>query len=338
MKNYFRFKFFSQNNMKRQLMTLFICAIIIPVLSLSTILDFFIYKRTISHYKNLAYSQDKLIYSTVVSTSIHLHSIYETTTNNLQLQELLAVSNPDFDTAKITSEITDSFNNVLEKTAMLTTLRLYVPENLMHNVKNNKYILPITKEEKESRWYKKSQKIFGNFWISDIRTGQNEMNYWELYYCCRIPIPKKNTYAMLLMSISNDYLRNLISNNNYQIYLNVNEEPVFISSDRHYSGEKFPLDLKDEMHNTGTFMLFGKKVIGSFETVNLYHSLDNLHIFVADTNALPTTYNLLIVFSLIVLLALIVSAVIIFLYANYFSERINTLRIAMSPLYKFFKK
>ncbi len=334
MKNYFRFKFFSQNNMKRQLMTLFICAIIIPVLSLSTILDFFIYQRTISHYKNLAYSQDKLIYSTVVSTSIHLHSIYETTTNNLQLQELLAVSNPDFDTAKITSEITDSFNNVLEKTAMLTTLRLYVPENLMHNVKNNKYILPITKEEKESRWYKKSQEIFGNFWISDIRTGQNEMNYWELYYCCRIPIPKKNTYAMLLMSISNDYLRNLISNNNYQIYLNVNEEPVFISSDRHYSGEKFPLDLKDEMHNTGTFMLFGKKVIGSFETVNLYHSLDNLHIFVADTNALPTTYNLLIVFSLIVLLALIVSAVIIFLYANYFSERINTLRIAMYKVSK----
>lgn len=322
--------------MKHQLMTLFICAVIIPVISISAILDFYIYKRTISHYENLAYSQDKLIHSTIVSTSIHLHSLYETIISNSQFQELLSTNDPKFDSMKTISELTDSFNNILENTAMLTTLQVYVSENLMQNVKANKYILPITKEEKRSRWYKKSQEIFGNFWISDIRTGQNEIDYWELHYCCRIPVPKKNTYALLLMSVSNNYLRNLITNNNYQIYLNINEEPVFISSDRRYSGKKFPLNINNNIQNskTGTFVLFDKKVIGSFETANLYHSSDKLHIFVADTNALPTTYNLIIISVLIVLLALIISAVIIFLYANYFGERINTLRLAMYKVSK----
>lgn len=336
MANYFHAKFFSKNNMKRQLMTLFICAIIIPVVSISSILVFLVYQKTISHYKSLAYAQDKIVHSAIVSTSIHLHSIYKTVLNNSQLQEMLSINEPAFDSMKATSELVDLFDNVMENTVMLTTIQLYVPQHLMQNVENNKYILPITKEHAKSPWYKKSKKVFGNFWISDIRTGQNEMDYWELHYCCRIPVPQKNTYAILLMSVSNDYLRNIISNNNYQIYLNINEEPVFISSDRQYAGQEFPLDLKDEMQDSqiGTFMLFGKKVIGSLETVNLYYSSDKLHIFVADLNALHTTYNLLIIFFLIVLLALTISAIIISLYANYFSERINTLRLAMYKVSK----
>ena len=55
--------------MKRQLITLFICAIIIPVLCISAILGFMIYKRTISHYEDLAASQSKLVHSTIVSTT-----------------------------------------------------------------------------------------------------------------------------------------------------------------------------------------------------------------------------------------------------------------------------
>ena len=226
---------------------------------------------------------------------------------------------------------------------MLASLRLYAPEELMENVAPNRYILPFTEEIRDSRWYQKSTEISGNFWISDIRTGQNEVTYWELHYCCRIPLPRKNAYAVLVMSVSNDYLRSLISNQNYQIFINVNEEPVFISSDRHYAGRPFPLELSEETEDsrTGSFLLYpqdagahpdldaGETVIGSYAEATLYHSSDQLHIFVADPNAVGTTRHLLEVFIGIMALALLISAVIIFLYATYFSSRINTLRLAM---------
>lgn len=318
--------------MKRQLITLFICAIIIPVLCISAILGFMIYKRTISHYEDLAASQSKLVHSTIVSTSIYLHSTYESVIDSSKLQQLLCTEDPAFDSVAATAELTALFDKTLTNTAMLTTLQLYVPERLMGNVESNQYILPFTGETSHSRWYKKAREISGNFWISDIRTGQNDVNYWELHYCCRIPVPQKNDYAVLVMSVSNDYLRNLISNENYQIYINVNDEPVFISSDRAYAGEEFPLGLEREPSGsrTGTFTLFGEKVIGSLKTVNLYHSEDTLHIFVADRNARRTTQQLLFIFLLITMLALLISAVIISLYATYFSGRINTLRLAMS--------
>lgn len=329
--NKIQLKYFTKNNMKRQLITLFIFAVIIPVFVIGSILGILTYRRTISHYEDLAGSQEKLIHSTIVSTSIYLHSIYETVVNNSKLQDLLCTDDRTFDSVKATAELTGLFDNTLANTVMLTSLELYVPTDLMRNVEPNKYILPITGEMDELRWYQKSRKISGNFWISDIRTGQNDVDYWELHYCCRIPVPQENTYAVLVMSVSNDYLRNLISNKNYQIYINVNDEPVFISSDRGYAGEEFPIEIKNETEGsrTGIFTLFGKKVIGSLAAPPLYHSSDKLHIFVADTNALVTARHLLMILFLIMLLALLVSAVIILLYATYFSGRINTLRLAM---------
>ena len=330
----FHFTYFSKNKTKRQLITLFICAIFIPVTVIDCVLGILTRQRTISHYEDLSYSQNKLVHSTIVSTSIYLYSVYESVINNSLLQELLCTEDSSYNYIDATSELTDLFDNTLANTAMLTTLQLYVPENLMQNIAPNKYILPITKELTETRWYQKSRQISGNFWISDTRTGQNNVSYWELHYCCRIPVPQKNTYAVLVMSVSNDYLRNLISNKNYQIYINVNDEPVFISSDRSYAGQEFPLDMEKESERsrTGTFTLFGEKTIGSLATVSLYHSSDKMHIFVSDTSAVRTIRNLLFIFSAIIILALLISVVIIFLYADYFSGRINTLRLAMAKV------
>lgn len=163
MTNHPHFNYFSKHNMKRQLITLFICAIMIPVFSISAILGFFTYQRTISHYEDLTRSQSKLIHSTIVSTSIYLHSTYENVVGSSRLQLLLCTDDPAFDSMEATAELTGLFDKTLTNTAMLTTLRLYIPEDLMGNVEPNKYILPFTDEMTGSRWYQKAREISGNF-------------------------------------------------------------------------------------------------------------------------------------------------------------------------------
>lgn len=322
---------FTRTNMKRQLLTLFLSAIMIPIVLIGGIISFFTYRKMVSDYQDLTLSQVGLIHSTFVSTSIYLHSIAETVRNDTQLQNLFCSYAPESKSRMSTQAQVRQFEEILSATATVTNLRLYAPMNLMHNVEPNQYILPLTKERKESFWYQKSTEISGSFWMSDIRTGQNNMEYWELHYCCRIPIPKKRTYAVLVLSVSNDYLRNLISNKNYDFYITVNDDPVFISSDRSKSGQPFPMDMEhmDAQPQTGIFTVAGKKTVASLKTAALYQSSDKLHILVADTNALPSVRRLLTIFILIMLFALLISAVIIFLYASYFSARINTLRLAM---------
>lgn len=120
-------RYFSKNNMKHQLITLFICAVAIPVFSIGSILSILTYRNTISHYEDLADSQEKLIQSAIVSTSIYLHSIYQNVFNNMKLKELLCTDDSEFDSIKATSEIVGEFDSMLANTAMLTSLQLYAP-------------------------------------------------------------------------------------------------------------------------------------------------------------------------------------------------------------------
>lgn len=75
--------------MKRQLITLFICAVMIPVISIGAIVGFSTYQRTVAHYEDLAGSQSRLVHSAIVSTSIYLHATYENVANSSKLQETL---------------------------------------------------------------------------------------------------------------------------------------------------------------------------------------------------------------------------------------------------------
>lgn len=307
-------KYFSKQNMKRQLITLFICAILIPVVVIGGIIGYFASHRLTKNYQELTDSQARLVHSTIVSSSIYLHSIYQSVSDNDQIRQLLCEDGSTFDAKAVTADITDTFENTLSNTAMLTSIKLYLPDKLMENVQKNNYLVPLSEDLMNTYWYQKSQKISGNFWISDIRAGQNNVQYQELYYCCHIPFPSKQSSALLVMSISNDYLRNLIANDRYEIYVTVNDDPVFFSSDRSYAGKKFPKKLN---------------AVTSLETANLYQSGDKIHILVADTNALPAVHKLCLIFLLVIAFALLISGIIIFLYAGYFSSRINTLRLAM---------
>ena len=149
--------------MKRQLITLFICAVMIPVISIGAIVGFSTYQRTVAHYEDLAGSQSRLVHSAIVSTSIYLHSIYENVANSAKLQDLLCTDNPGFDSMSVTTELSDLFEKSLTNTAMLTTLKLYVPASLTDHIEPNKYILPFTEDAADSRWYQKAREISGNF-------------------------------------------------------------------------------------------------------------------------------------------------------------------------------
>ena len=98
--NNLHLKYFSKKNMKHQLITLFIWAIVIPVLIIGSVLGILTYRRTISHYEDLTRSQAQLVHSTIVSTSIYMHSIYETVISNQEIAELLCAEDPELDPMK----------------------------------------------------------------------------------------------------------------------------------------------------------------------------------------------------------------------------------------------
>lgn len=325
-------KLFTKQKVGRQLMSLFFFTILIPVLIAGSIVYQISYRQIKENYEHLSESEAIQIRSVLVTTTLYLHDMYESIAGDETLRELLSKDYKDAKEAQIALTSYNGFQEVLENTASLTSLKLYVDEEILKQDKSYSYFQPITEDIRTEDWYKKAKDTKGNFWMSNTRLGQANVNYWELNYYCHVPIPATGSSAILVMTISNDYLRNLISDDDYDVYVSVNQDPVFFSSDRDYAGEEFPVtvETKNGYYNeTKIYNLFRQNMIGSIQTFRPYATSDNIYILAADPNALPNLRHVQLVFLWVMLFALLISALLIYLFAGYFSARIQTLRLAM---------
>ena len=322
--------FFTKRNVGKQLRSLYIFTIMIPVLLIGIIIYVFSYRQITENYKHLSALKARQAQSVLTTTTLYMQDIYNTLRSDAQLTSLLTKNFSSSEEARTALASYEGFTDIMENNASLSGLKFYVDEDFMKSSEHFSYFYPITEEIRNTEWYAHSVSTAANFWRTTVRTGQLNNTYWELTYYCRIPILEKGTFAVLVLNISNDHLRSLISDDGYDIYASVNDTPVF-STDRSYAGKVFPFPLENisTKQETGKMKLFGQETIASVTSLRPYSSSDVIYIAAASRESVLYIQKLGIVFILVILFALLISALLIFSYTRYFSSRIQTLRLAM---------
>lgn len=327
--------FFSRQNVGKQLMTLFICTILIPILMIGGIIYLYSYRQITQNYEHLSQSKATQVRSVLVSTTLYLNEICESISTDRYLWNLLACDYPDSAAATRALDQYDRFDQALANMTAISSLKLYVDENVLKQDTPYSYFYPVTDEVRHMDWYTRAASTKGNFWMSGLRTGQGDVQYWELNYYCHIPIPQTGSYAVLVMSVSNDYLHNLILSEDYDIYAAVNSDPVFFSTDRSYTGNSFPLPIQTDAAyytQTGKMRILGEDAIASVQTMPACSSQDSIHIVASSRDALSYIQKVKLSFLLAGIFSLSISGLLILLYTRYFSTRIQTLRLAMKKV------
>lgn len=327
-------KFFSKQKVGRQLITLFFCIILLPVFVLSCVIYFFSSTQMANNYASLTEAKASQIRSVLVTTTLALNETYETVMRDESLQNLLMKTYTDEDAVIDALSGYDTLDNLLKNQAALTDIRLYVRQDNIPLSRNYTHFYPITEETKSEDWYKKANSQRANFWRSDLYTSPNNASpkSWALKYYCRIPIPRINSDAFLVMTVSNNHLKNMFRMDDYEVYLSVNKDPVFLSSQRNASGNDFPIDISfsSAFHNeAGKMEIDGATTMVAVQTFCSNTTKDQFKILVTNPKAVPYLQRINLTIILIGLSVLTVSALLIYLYATYFSARIQTLRLAM---------
>ena len=327
----FYLRFFTRHSTRRQLVTLFICAVLIPFALIGGGLCLLFYHEMEGSYEQLTRSKALQVRTTSITTSIYMYSVYESVAENDDLQTLLCSEERTPQIDQLLYEQNIFFERLLQNTASLSQLTLYVPQELFRNLPSSSYLSPVTEEIAETDWYEKASSQASGFYASLPRLGQQQIPYWELHYICRIPIPRRQTFGVLVMSLSNNYLSSLISGDGYEISISVNDEPVFYSTDRMGAGAPFPTELSPDQENGACQVMDvnGSPRLACLQTVTPYLTHDQFHILTSDPSALGELHRMAVMLGVIMVLSLGIPAIIIWLYSGYFSARINTLRLAM---------
>lgn len=325
-------RFFSERNVSQQLRALFVITVLIPFLLIGTLVTRSAAEQARSDYEHLCESKAMQVRSVLTTTTIYLYDIYETFAGDEELSSLLSANYADAAQARSAFMTCGLFEKTLNSTAAISSLKLYVEEDILRQAESFYYYYPITEDVLCEDWYIQASSTRQNFWRVEPRTDSAGNQYWELNYYCRIPIPQRSSYAILVVTVSDNHLQSLIRSDDYDIYVSVNSDPVFFSSDRQYPGNAFPAEVSSSAayySSTGTMDILGSRMIASIQAFRPYITSDQIYILAADPNAFTYIHRLELACILPLAAALVLSAILIALYAGYFSSRTRTLRLAM---------
>ncbi|MGB8453914.1 MAG: histidine kinase [Anaerocolumna sp.] len=313
-------------NVKKQLNFIYFTALLIPILIIGIFLIVNTRRLLLTHYQEQVEADNTRVKSVMFDVTTTVYNISDEIFADKNLQTLLATRySTRQEAAKSCSNFT-KLTNYENKNTFISSIELYTANPTIHEYASFK---PVTNDILNLPWYQQASKQADIIWKSLQSVDSRNNTSQELCLIRRIPIISTKEYAILVIRISNIYLKNRIQNNSLFTAVTVNKDPVFYSSERNLSGNNLTLAIdydKSQFLYSGQLTYEGKKSIANISTLHPFTSKDNIYIISFDFDALGDTSNIIMVCSTIILIATVVPLIIITLFTNQFSTRIVTLR------------
>ncbi|MCR4782758.1 MAG: histidine kinase [Lachnospiraceae bacterium] len=292
----------------------------------------FSYQKMEDNYQHLCISKAAQIKTAMVMLSLNVYQLQSKFTADPALANIIQTEYKTKNDAKLSMSEYSKINSSISDYPGISAVRMYVDKKVMHGLKEYNGFYPIDDNIKNTNWYNYAKHTSDGFWLTRKRIGTGEVKYYELNYYCRISLPQKGKFAILSVTISNDYLRSLIDQDQYNIYITADDNVIFFASERKLEGQKLPTVKKSNSKSIldiGNGKVDNKSTILSFESLKMYKTNCNLKILVSNDSFYKQLHRFIVITLSIVLIAIIISFSIVFYYNKYFSDRIKTLRIAM---------
>lgn len=319
---------------KNQLYTVYLLGILIPVTIVGCYLILNTRSLLIKHHTAQINSDNIRVRSIILDVTTSVKNIADEVFSDNQLQEILSTTYDSKQEANAAIGSYDKFKKYLSRYAEIASITIYTMNDSIQDYANFKKITP---EIQRTEWYKEASNTARYLWhtrtVTDSK-GINPAN--ELTFSYRIPITQRGDYALLVMNISNNYLRSRINNNTFKTIITVNKDFIFYGNEKKLTETlALPIDYDQKYFTySGSAFYNEEEALVELSTLIPIQSQDKLYIVTIDTEALKDTKQIILICVGTLLFSVFVPLLIVIFYANHFSNRINTLRSEMHKVSK----
>lgn len=311
---------------KRQLNFVYYTAILIPILIIGTFLISNTYSLLTKHYQNQVDADNVRVKSILFDTTLNMYTISDDIFSDRELQSVLSERYPDKKASDRACNKYTKLTNSIKKNAFISSIELYVTNPTIHEYGSFK---TVTSEVEDTAWYSAAMKQSDILWKSIQR-----IDFWnhptqELCLIRRLPVFSTNEYAVLVIRLSNNYLKNRVQTSSMFQIAAVNSDPIFYSSRRDLEGssKNIPIDYKQYPRQySGEIAYEGKKGIAAMSTLLPYASKNQIHIYSIDFDAPGDVRNIMGYCLAIILISALLPLISIHFFTSKFSTRVETLR------------
>ena len=305
---------------------MYFTAIFLPLIIIGIFLIVYMSNMLLDHYNNQVQADNTRVKSIMFDVTTNISTISDAIFEDKSLQSLLAERYATSqDAAKSCSNYT-KLTDYTYKNTSISSIELYT---VNPTINDYACFRSVTEEISATAWYRQASSQSSTLWKSLSRIDSRDNTSQELCLIRRIRIIATGEDAVLVIRISNNYLKNRIQSGTLFNIISVNKDPVFYSTERGLPGNDLSVavDYTQNQYNYLGFLDYNdKESIASVSTLLPFASKDKIYIATIDKSAVGDSRNIIITCIIIVLLASVVPFIIITIFNNRFSSRIVTLR------------
>ena len=313
---------------QKQLLAIFVLVLLIPVLFCVFILN----QSTRSledHYREQTEAENLRVKSVMFDVVTNLYNISENLAGDEDLLNILYRDYPDTQSARNAMKKYKGISNIYSRDTSVAFIGIYT---FNESLGEYSFFHPATKQIQNSSWFRQASNNAAPFWQTMHRTDTMHNTYWELNLYRRIPLPKAGSYAVLNITVSDNYLKSRIDNTTMKTVLSVNQTPVFYSNQKDFRGNGFPVPVDSEKSfysNSGIMDIGGTDTMAAVSTLVPINSDDTIYLLSYNPDAIPSVKEVLRNYILFTIAVILLPCLLFFFYSKYFSGRVLMLRQAM---------
>lgn len=317
---------FGKIQIQKQLYVVFFLTVVTVVLLMGSFLTY----RAVSVQYQRAYDQlesDNLrARSILFDATLNFYNITEELLSDKTLQAILTKEYPLQERSIEPTRDYSRFDRILKNNTSISSLRVYTTNTTIGHDKviQNKYT------EKVEEWFEQV-KVPGSIrWESSSELSTDDMP--ELLLIRSIPLPNSEHSAIVVMSMSNNFLKNRIQNNRLFLSLSINKDPIFFSTIRKLQGtyETAPIDYDERYFKSfGDINYLGDRAFSFISTLTPYQTGETIYLTSLDFAMPQEITYITALYCGMMFLAILLPYLIIRSYARNFSTRVDMLKNAM---------
>lgn len=312
--------------LRKQLYRIFITILLIPALVIGSYMLVYNYNLIFEHHSDMLKSDNLRIRSILYDVTTSLTNTCEIISRDQGLQEILSVEYSNQNAALKALADFAFLKEINSRYAEISSLKVYTDNASLSSYGHIDVI-----DDSEKDWFYQALQNPGDKWGTRTYADKYNNIYKELQVVHPINLPNSNFEAVLVISVSGNYLKNRIDNNTLNVDISVNDEPIFFST---MGNEDKNLDLslntsKSFFNFSGVNTYNDEKVLIEASAIKPVMTNDFIYIFSVDRAAVNRMKGLLGTEILIIVLSILVPAVIIILYTRQLTFRVTTLRTEM---------
>lgn len=321
--------FLRRKNIRQQLYIIYFVAIFLPISIIGSFLIFNTTRLLSNYHRDLLKSDNLRVKTILFEITTQIYNISEEIAFDGSVRELLASSfDDDTSLAQAVSRIT-LLDNYSENYAEIESIEIYTDNPDFSDYKQFHRVYQIIRD---NEWFKKAAGQASVFWMPMVIRDGYDNAYWNLCLVRKISLVDSAYNAVLVIRISDNYLKTRVSSQEYDTMVSVDQGPVFFSSDRDYYGQEqlINIDYQDDYYQyTGNLELGDGTALANLSTLSLYQSDSRAYICTISDQAYSNIRDIISFCLLIIAAALLIPGILIHFFTSYFTRRVLTLRQAM---------